>query len=710
MIGLLPNATGAVALPGSDPAGAAVMRRYTEAVEEPAFAALATVFRTLFDVPIACLTVFGQDAMTQVGGAGIAATCRIDRAGTFCDMVVRSGRPLVVPDALADPRFAESPHVIGPFNRFRFYVGIPVTTSAGRVLGTLCGFDMRPREAPPADRIETVAALAKASLKRLELELSRALYREREAALVRRTEILETTLNSIGQGVTAFDRDLKLQVVNETTLEVLGFPPEIARIGQDFQTCAGLMAERGLYGDGEPHELARRRSAQVSMQAPFDFERTLRNGRTVRLRGVPLAKGGFLTTYTDMTQERAQDVALAYRSRYFRWQGAIGMIANAAADLDAALLAYVKFSCEDLAYDLGHVWRMTPGGLESTGLVHRDGAEPPLGGDRALLREVLQRPSRLATRTAFEGVGTVIEECDIDFGDLSAFVPDTASCGFAVPVRISSELFVLEFFGCYPITPKPSHKSLVAHLEAELSRVAERQRVERLKDEFVSTVGIELQKPLASVQAALAGLERPALPAEIQAMLAVADTDSVRLAHLVDNLVAIHRLDRAFEVPTFRQEDAAALLARSVRHGDTDRVRVRADAGLDVVTEASSVIQVVHNLLSNALKFSPDGTPVDLAASRRDGRVRIAVRDRGPGIPDDFRASIFTRFAQADSSDTRRIGGTGLGLAVAKRLADRLGGELAYEVEPGEGTTFVLDLPAAPAPSDPARGPSCPPN
>ncbi len=678
------------------PACPAIARRYAEAVAEPAFVALATVFQALFDVPVACLTVFEGDQMVMMAGAGLPSTCRFDRTGTFCDTVVRTAKPLVVPDALADPRFATSPHVIGPANRFRFYVGIPLVTSDGRVLGTLCGFDVRERPVPDPTRLETVMTLARASLKRLELELSQAVYRERESALRRRTEILEATLDSIGQGVTAFDADLTLQVVNATTLDVLGFPPELATVGRDFLSCAEFMAAQGLYGEGEPTELARRRAAQVGTMEGFDFERTLRNGNTVRLQGVRLAKGGFLTTYTDMTQERAQDVALAYQSRYFRWQGAIGMIANAAADLESAILAYVRFSCEDLAYDLGHVWRMTPGGLVSTGLVHAEDGELPLGGDRAALRDLLHRPSRMASRAVFETEVTVIEADDVDCGDLAPLVPSTATSGFAVPVRISGELYVLEFFGCYPIVPKPSHKSLIAHLAAEMSRVAERQRVERLKDEFVATVGQELTSPLSSVQAALSEIPRAGLTEEVQTMLAVADADGRRLAHLVDNLVAIHRLDRAFEVPTFRPEDAHDLLVRSVSdQGTADRVRVQSEFGLCTLTEARSVIQILHNLLSNALKFSPDGSPVDLRACGRDGRIRIAVLDRGPGIPEDFRSSIFTRFAQADSSDTRRIGGMGLGLAVAKRLADRLGGRLGYEVGAAGGTTFLLDLPAA---------------
>lgn len=107
------------------------------------------------------------------------------------------------------------------------------------------------------------------------------------------------------------------------------------------------------------------------------------------------------------------------------------------------------------------------------------------------------------------------------------------------------------------------------------------------------------------------------------------------------------------------------------------------------------LVQVVVNLLSNAAKFSPAGGVVNVQVMPEARIVRLSVRDRGPGIPDEFRTRIFTKFAQADGSDTRQRGGTGLGLAIAKEIAERHGGRLWFESAPGEGATFHLDLPLA---------------
>jgi signal transduction histidine kinase len=104
--------------------------------------------------------------------------------------------------------------------------------------------------------------------------------------------------------------------------------------------------------------------------------------------------------------------------------------------------------------------------------------------------------------------------------------------------------------------------------------------------------------------------------------------------------------------------------------------------------------QVLTNLVSNAIKFTPEGEAVRVATTATPtGDWRIEVVDRGPGIPEDFRARIFQPFAQADGTDARRLGGTGLGLSIAKSLIERMGGRIGFESASGQGTRFFVDLP-----------------
>jgi CheY-like chemotaxis protein len=127
-----------------------------------------------------------------------------------------------------------------------------------------------------------------------------------------------------------------------------------------------------------------------------------------------------------------------------------------------------------------------------------------------------------------------------------------------------------------------------------------------------------------------------------------------------------------------------------------------------VEVDSDRLIQVLTNLLSNAAKFSPKGEVVTVSVGRSEGRFRIAVSDRGPGIPPEFRDRIFQKFSQADSSDRRAKGGTGLGLSISKAIVENHGGSLSFSTETGKGSTFFIDLPeqipAPPAAVSPARG------
>jgi DNA-binding response OmpR family regulator len=123
---------------------------------------------------------------------------------------------------------------------------------------------------------------------------------------------------------------------------------------------------------------------------------------------------------------------------------------------------------------------------------------------------------------------------------------------------------------------------------------------------------------------------------------------------------------------------------------------LEAPAPAKVRGDADRLTQVLTNLLSNAAKFSPKGAVVETYVTQVDGnRVRLSVRDHGAGVPESFRGRIFTKFAQADGSDTRRLGGTGLGLAICREIVERHGGRISFDSPPGEGATFHVDLPLA---------------
>jgi PAS domain S-box-containing protein len=233
--------------------------------------------------------------------------------------------------------------------------------------------------------------------------------------------------------------------------------------------------------------------------------------------------------------------------------------------------------------------------------------------------------------------------------------------------------------------------------------LSERNRTERLKDEFVSNVSHELRTPLTSIAGALGLLVGNAgntLPSSTLRLLKIAQANSQRLVRLVNSILDMEKIESGKVVFVLKQVEARTLVEQAIEanrgFADGFGVRIRLDAASETVDlrgDPDWLIQVVTNLLSNAIKFSPPGEEVVVGIEKRRGMVLISVRDHGHGVPEDFKARIFGKFAQADASDARQQGGTGLGLSIVKQIVTRLGGQVGFDDAPGGGAIFHVELP-----------------
>ena len=233
----------------------------------------------------------------------------------------------------------------------------------------------------------------------------------------------------------------------------------------------------------------------------------------------------------------------------------------------------------------------------------------------------------------------------------------------------------------------------------------------RAKDHFVSVVSHELRTPLTSIRGALGllsgGATASELPESARRLVAMADRNSVRLANLVDDILdfsGLHegRLELRRE-PVLVDALVAAAIEAHAGYASSYGVQVtfieRVGDGVAVTGDRDRLLQVMANLLSNATKFSPTDRPVQVRTMMHDaGTVRVAVSDKGPGIPAEFRPSVFERFSQADETADRVRSGSGLGLSISQAIVKQLGGQIQFDTFEGEGTTFWFALPRRLAP------------
>ncbi len=235
------------------------------------------------------------------------------------------------------------------------------------------------------------------------------------------------------------------------------------------------------------------------------------------------------------------------------------------------------------------------------------------------------------------------------------------------------------------------------------SDITERKKIDRMKNEFISTVSHELRTPLTSIRGSLGLLTggiAGEMPPQAKSLIDIACNNSDRLVRLINDILDIEKIEsgkiefklKPMPLMPLVEQAIQSNQAYAAQHG----THIELTASLCDVTvnaDADRLTQVITNFLSNAAKYSPNGEPVEVSVTQHHGAVRLAVHDHGPGIPEEFKARIFEKFAQADSSDTRQKGGTGLGLNICKAIVERLHGSIGFESQPALGTTFYFDLP-----------------
>ncbi|MHC0053454.1 ATP-binding protein [Actibacterium sp. D379-3] len=237
---------------------------------------------------------------------------------------------------------------------------------------------------------------------------------------------------------------------------------------------------------------------------------------------------------------------------------------------------------------------------------------------------------------------------------------------------------------------------------AVIRDTTERTAAARAKSEFIATVSHELRTPLTSIKGALGLISMSSdteLPERVQSIVNIAQRNTDRLIFLINDILDLEKLDAG--KMDFRMEamDLSELIheAIEVNRGYAVQFNVSfVGVGIDqpylVDGNRDRLMQVMANLMSNAAKFSNPGDEIEVSLNDLGTFVRVSVKDHGSGIPLAAQAHILERFAQADSSDRRKVGGSGLGLSIVKAIVEKHGAQIQFDSEPGKGSVFYFDL------------------
>jgi len=255
----------------------------------------------------------------------------------------------------------------------------------------------------------------------------------------------------------------------------------------------------------------------------------------------------------------------------------------------------------------------------------------------------------------------------------------------------------------------------IAGVVATFNDITELRNVERMKTEFVASVSHELRTPLTSIKGFIRTLLDDAdgyydRDTQVE-FYQIIDQECDRLVRLINDLLNVSRIEagRALDL-NLKPVDLGPLIARVVasQASYTTRHQLDMDVPPDlptVVADEDKIDQVLTNLINNAIKYSPEGGPVTVSARNARGEVEITVADHGIGIPPEHLDKIFARFHRVEGGDTRRAGGTGIGLYLVKHLVEAHNGRIWVKSEVGKGSafTFTIPLKGPAAPGDGAR-------